>query len=200
MQRFAAERYCLHDLRRVERFDRPGYNGRVETACGGAVKALSTTMYLAACHPFTVAHELAHVSDISVRKQETIDHIGAEMPVEWHLSHRMSSEYYANRVACGFVGEEEVFPAFLSDLSGFKNAAAEGDWASLLIYYALLLGLFHGLGRPDCAPLTLLGGAVSLPATVSRGVEAFDLHAPLFFSSYADQSGASLAEATCLCS
>jgi hypothetical protein len=184
VDRFGSASYCLRELQQIEKFSLPGYNGRVVAVPSVCGLKLPTTMYLAVCLPFTIVHELAHVSDMSRRRQETISHIGAEMPGEWHLSHRMSSEYYANRVACEHVREEEVFPAFISDLNGLKKAFAGGDWPSLLIYYALILGIFHGLGRTDCDPLALLGTNLPVPEAVVRAAEAFRAHSVDFFANY----------------
>lgn len=181
--RFGASDYRLGELKRVEKADMPGYCGRVvpqAKPCGG----LEMTMYLASTSPFTIAHELAHVSDISVRRSETLVHIAAAMPGHWHLAHRMSSEYYANRVACHHVDEPEVLAAFKSDAAGLHRAVAEEDWASGLIYYALLLGLFHGMGREDCEPARLIAPAIELPERITRAMADFRRQAGAFFDGY----------------
>ena len=188
--RFRADERRMCELSRVERFSLPGYLGRVVPAPSPCGLKLPTTVYLAACKPFTIAHELAHVSDIAVRRQETLDHMAERMPAPWHLAHRMSSEYYANRVACGYVSEDEVFSAFTGDLNGMRIAAKEDDWGSFLIYYALLLGIFHGLGRTDCDPVKPLEPAPYIPEAVREGMNAFRADAVNFFTEFRDQLAA----------
>jgi hypothetical protein len=182
--RFRADEHSMAELARVERFSLPGYLGRVVPQPSPCGLKLPTTVFLAACRPFTIAHELAHVSDIAVRRQETLDHMAERMPAPWHLSHRMSSEYYANRIASGYVGEDEVFKAFTGDLNGMRLAAVENDWASFLIYYALLLGIFHGLGRFDCDPVRPLDPAPYIPEAVREGMNAFRDNAVDFFAEF----------------
>ena len=180
MERFLGDGHALDELVRIERAEMPGYNGKVvprPMACGG----FEVTMYLACCAPFTVAHELAHIADIQVRRQETRDHLSLAMPNHWHLAHRMTSEYIANRMACGYVDEPGVFAAFQSDNVGLAKAARTGDWAEAMIYYSLILGLFHGLGRRDCDPTRLLSPGIQLPEAVADGMASFNANAERMF-------------------
>lgn len=173
MDRFATDGHSLVDLELVEKTQMPGYCGLVvpkPTPCG---RDLSVTLLLTSCDRFTIAHELAHVADIAVRRQETLDHIAWRMPDQWQLAHRMSSEYYANRTACRYVDEAAVFPVFQTDRAALVGAADRGDWITFLISYALLLGLFHGLDRTDCEPLRLVAGEHQLPAAVRSGIDGF---------------------------
>lgn len=190
MAQFRQDSFRMCELSRVEKAELPGYNGKVEPVRIG--DCLDMTMYLACTNPFTVAHELAHVSDISVRRQETFDNLGLEMPASWHLAHRMSSEYYANRVACEYAHEADIFSAFLNDSAGFRIGAHQGDWTSGMIHYALLLGIFHGMGRTDCDPLALLP-KMEMPDIVRTGLAGFKTQAELFFDSYHDQPELALA-------
>lgn len=183
MARFHDANHSLCELRAVLKADIPGYNGKVEPRRIGA-DALEMDMLLASCSPFTVAHELAHVSDISVRRQETFDNLSLAMPTGWHLAHRMTSEYYANRVACLHADEAQIFEAFQSDCNGMKAAALEKDWASFLIYYSLLLGIMHGMDRMDVEPLKLLRATLVLPETVINGIEGFRTQSVEFFDGY----------------
>lgn len=173
VEQFSADGHRLEELVGIERADMPGYNGRVVPRPAAAGGGFDVTMYLACCAPFTIAHELAHISDIRERRDETHDHLSRRMPASWHLAHRMSSEYTANRLACGHVGEDAVFAAFTTDRLGLLAAWKRGDWASALVGYALVLGLFHGLGRHDCDPLRLLPEGATLPTKVTEGVAAF---------------------------
>ena len=187
MGRFRKDGHRLCDLVRVERANMPGYNGRVvpqPKACGG----FDITMYLACCSPFTVAHELAHIVDINARRQETQDHLSLCMPNAWHLAHRMSSEYTANRLACSYVNEEATFGAFQSDHVGMLKALRRQDWSDMVIYYALIQGLFDGLGRYDCDPLRLLPPDTKLPEIVSDGIADFRGRASLGFEKAWDLS------------
>jgi hypothetical protein len=184
LARFLGDGRRLGELVEIRKFDEPGYNGRVVPEPSPCRTRLPVTLYLATCLPFTIAHELAHVSDIAVRRDETLDHMAAEMPRSWHLSHRMSSEYYANRLACAYVGENDVFGAFASDLTGMKTAAAEQDWAHVLIYWSLILGIFHGLGRTDCDPVELLPAGTELPDAVKAGMAAFKPFSVEFFETH----------------
>jgi len=177
--RIAGDGYPLEELVRVERADMPGYNGRVVPLPQG--DGYAVTMYLAHCAPFTIAHELAHIADIRARRRETRDHLSLRMPENWHLAHRMSSEYVANRLATVYVDEAETFAAFQSDHVGLAAAARDRDWTSLLIYYALILGLFHGLGRHDCDPVKLLSPAINLPTNVAEGMSGFRAEADTSF-------------------
>lgn len=181
MAQFRQDSFRMCELSRVEKAELPGYNGKVEPVRQG--DRLDMTMYLACTNPFTIAHELAHVSDISVRRQETFDNLSLEMPAAWHLAHRMSSEYYANRVACEYSHESDIFAAFQNDANGLRIGAHQGDWASAMIHYALLLGIFHGMGRTDCDPLKLLP-KVEVPDMVSRGLDRFKTDAASFFAGY----------------
>jgi hypothetical protein len=171
MDRFNGDGHALGELVRVERADMPGYNGRVVPRPRG--EGFEVTMYLAHCAPFTIAHELAHIADIRARRRETRQHLSLKMPETWHLAHRMSCEYVANRLASLYVEESEVFAAFQSDHIGLAAAARDRDWTSLLIYYALILGLFHGLDRHDCDPARLLSPSVDLPRAVVDGMAGF---------------------------
>lgn len=190
---FAFDNYTMTELTRIEKCDLPGYNGKVVPSRVGASSRLDMTMLLSSLNPFTVAHELAHVSDISTRRQETLDNLSLEMPANWHLAHRMSSEYYANRVACDYVLEHDIFQAFQNDVAGLKVSVRDGDWASTLIHYALLLGIMHGMKRMDVDPLKLLGAVTGLPDIVLAGIESFRHQSVEFFDGY--QGAAPLAQA-----
>jgi len=98
--------------------------------------------------------------------------------------HRMSSEYYANRIACRYADEADIFLAFKSDHAGFRQAIADSDWAGVLIYYALLLGIMHGMGQLDCDPLRLIAAPQDLPRAVLDGIEAFRHQSVGFFDGY----------------
>lgn len=184
MTRFAADDFIVTELARVEKCDLPGYNGKVVPARIDGSDRLEMTMLLSCLNPFTIAHELAHVSDISTRRQEAFDNLSLRMPSEWHLAHRMSAEYYANRIACDYAAEPDVFGAFQSDSTGFKVAVHGGDWAGTLIHYALLLGIMHGMKRLDCDPLKLLGAASHLPGIVQAGIDGFRRQSVAFFDGY----------------
>lgn len=186
MARFHATSHRLGELKRIAKADMPGYNGKVVPRRVGSM-GLEMDMFLSSCSPFTVAHELAHVSDITCRRRETMDNLSLEMPTSWHLAHRMSSEYFANRIACDYAEEGHIFEAFQSDHTGFKVAAVESDWASFLIYYSLMLGIFHGMSRMDKDPLDLLRGQ-ALPEAVTRGIENFRTQAHDFFAGHAHSS------------
>ena len=181
MARFVDDGHPLDELVRIERAEMPGYNGRVVPRLAKA-GGFEITMLLSCCAPFTIAHELGHIADIRARRQETVDHLSLAMPTHWHLAHRMSSEYTANRMACAYVDEDEVFTAFRSDHVGLLTARRDGDWASFLVCYALLLGLFHGLKRNDCDPIGLLNGDTDLPASVTAGLEGFRAEAAAVFA------------------
>jgi|AGTN01.1.fsa_nt_gi hypothetical protein len=183
--RLKADGFALDELERIEKRDMPGYNGLVEPELPEGGTRLRTTLYLAVAAPFTIAHELAHASDIAVRHDETLDHIGAAMPMPWHMAHRMTSEYYANRIASLYCGDEEIFPAFQNDRIGMIAAAQAGDWAGALINYALLLGIFHGLGRLDVEPLELMPDPEILPEAALSGAAGFRREADIFFTHYA---------------
>ncbi|HLO78292.1 MAG TPA: hypothetical protein VK196_17685 [Magnetospirillum sp.] len=124
---FAADDFVMGELRRSEKRELPGYHGKVVPVACDRTDRFHMTMLLASLNPFTVAHELAHVSDISTRRRESRDHLSLEMSNGWHLAHRMSSEYYANRVACTYVDEHDIFKAFQSDSTGLRQAVAGGD-------------------------------------------------------------------------
>ncbi|MBC7954150.1 MAG: hypothetical protein H7Z12_20320 [Rhodospirillaceae bacterium] len=188
---FALDNYVMTELRRVEKLDLPGYNGKVVPTRIGMSKDIEMTMMLSCLSPFTVAHELAHVSDISTRRQETLDNLSLDMPTSWHLAHRMSSEYYANRIACDYSEEHHIFQAFQNDMAGLRMSVQDGEWASTLIHYALLLGIMHGMKRMDCDPIKLLGAAMNLPDAVMAGIEGFRHQSEMFFDGY----GAPLAQA-----
>lgn len=192
ISRFGAANYRLDGLRHIAKSEMPGYNGKVIPARVGLGDRIEMTVYLSSCSPFTVAHELAHVADIGVRRKETLANLSHAMPTHWHLAHRMTSEYYANRVACHYADEPHIFEAFQSDMNGFKVAAFKNDWASFMIYYSLLLGIMHGMKRHDVEPLKLLRD-VHLPESVIRGIEGFKHQAAEFFDSHATNSGLQLA-------
>lgn len=181
--RFAADGFRLGRLDRIERADLPGYYGLV-TPTPDAAGRLRCLMQLAAPHPFTIVHELAHVSDIETRHEATRLHMAAGQPIHWHLAHRMTSEYYANRVACAYCDEEAVFAAFKNDRLGLVASVPRADWAGLLIHYALLLGLFHGLGREDVEPLELLPDPAPIPDSALQGIVGFRREIGAFFRDY----------------
>ncbi|MGE5476393.1 MAG: hypothetical protein ACM3Q1_07045 [Bacteroidales bacterium] len=193
VSQFAADDFRMEELVRAEKRPLPGYHGKVEPVSCPLSDRFHTTMLLASLNPFTVAHELAHVSDISTRRQESREHLSLAMPTGWHLAHRMSSEYYANRVACAYVDERDIFQAFQGDCSGLRHALAQHDWAGVLINYALLLGIIHGMDRLDCDPLRLIGAQVTLPPAVQAGIDSFRDEAARFFDGYGE--GAVLATA-----
>lgn len=183
---FTADAFPMAELRRAEKRPLPGYNGKVVPVACDRTDRFHMTVLLSSLNPFTVAHELAHVSDISTRRQESRHHLSLEMSNGWHLAHRMSSEYYANRVACRYVDEHDVFLAFQSDCAGLRQAVSGADWASTLIHYALLLGIMHGMERMDCEPLQLLGAAIRLPKAVEDGIASFRHQAAEFFDGYGE--------------
>ncbi len=191
MAQFRSDNYALGELRRIEKRDLPGYNGKVLPARIGVSDDIEMTMVLSCLSPFTVAHELAHVSDISTRRQESLDNLSLEMSTNWHLAHRMSSEYYANRIACDYSEEPHIFAAFQNDVAGLKMSVRDGDWASTLIHYALLLGIMHGMKRMDVDPIQFLGAVTGLPEAVIKGIEGFRHQAQVFFDGY----GGSMAQA-----
>ncbi|CAA7626450.1 hypothetical protein [Magnetospirillum sp. UT-4] len=185
LARFADGGFRLDDLERVAKAVLPGYCGLVTPRAVAGRRRLVTVLELEGLQPFTLAHELAHVSDIAVRQGETRMHIAARRSKAWHLAHRMTSEYYANRVACRFCADDEaVFPAFQNDRIGLIAAARQSDWAHLLINYALLLGIFHGLGREDVEPLDFLPAGTSLPPRILSAIHAFRADAPAFWADY----------------
>ncbi len=182
IDRLGADAFRMEELVRVERFAESGYAGKVvpNPAEGG----MDMTMFLATCNPFTVAHELAHVSDISVRRQDALDHLSLAMPTNWHLAHRMTSEYYANRVACAYADQPHLVEALRHDLAAMLVAAKHGDWTEMLIYYALVLGIAHGTGQADAEPLRLLDHAV-VPMNLLKAAHGFKAEAHGFFEDYA---------------
>lgn len=184
--RMAADGFPLAELTRIERRAMADYNGLVEPAIPHGGDRLHCVLYLSLAAPFTVAHELAHVADVAVRHDETLDHLDAGQSKAWHLAHRMTSEYFANRVATGYCSDPEIFPAFQNDRLGLIRAARDGDWAGVLINYAMLLGIFHGLGRLDIEPLELLPDAYldGLPQAVLDGMAGFRNDADPFFCGY----------------
>ncbi len=181
IDRFAADGHDMAELVKVERAEMPGYYGRVLPSPSVKGEGFDIKMMLACCNPFTIAHELGHIADIRARRQETRDHLSMTKSARWHLAHRMSSEYTANRVACTYVDEGDVFIAFQSDHVGLIKAVREQDWTMALISYALILGVFHGMGRNDCDPLRLLSEAASLPTIVAEGMAGFRAEAALVF-------------------
>lgn len=183
---FAADDFRMGELKIAEKRDLPGYHGKVVPVACHASDSFHMTMLLSSLNPFTVAHELAHVSDISTRRQESREHLSLEMSNGWHLAHRMSSEYYANRIACRYVDEHDIFQAFQGDCAGLRQSVAGSDWAGVLIHYGLLLGIMHGMDRLDCDPLRLLGAAITLPKAVQDGIDSFRAQAAHFFDSYGE--------------
>ncbi|MDA8231360.1 MAG: hypothetical protein M0006_08475 [Magnetospirillum sp.] len=183
IDRFSADGHQLDELTCIRKAEMPGYNGKVVPRPAPDGDGFAVTMYLSCCAPFTVAHELAHIADIRARRQETRDHLSWRMPNHWHLAHRMSSEYTANRLACAYVDEAGVFAAFRSDHVGLLTAIRNRDWASLLVYYALILGLFHGLGRYDSDPARLIPPGEELADGVLAGMRRFGTEASSLFDS-----------------
>lgn len=183
MRRMVADGLPLDGLARVEWRAMDEYNGLVEPARLDERDRLHCVLYLATNAPFTIAHELAHVVDIALRHDETLDHLGGAMPHAWHLAHRMSSEYFANRIATAYCVDPEIFPAFQNDRLGLIKGAREAQWADLLINYAMLLGIFHGLERQDVEPLELLPDTYleTLPEAVLDGMAGFRREADALF-------------------
>jgi hypothetical protein len=184
--RMAADGLPLAELSRIEYRPMDGYNGLVEPVLPHGGDRLHCVLYLAQPLPFTIAHELAHVADIATRHDETLEHLAAGQSNAWHLAHRMTSEYFANRVATRYCTDPEIFPAFQNDRLGLIGAARDGDWVGVLINYAMLLGIFHGLGRLDIEPLELLPDAYldALPPSVIDGMAVFRGDADPFFQDY----------------
>jgi hypothetical protein len=193
VKRFAEGDFHLSQLQRIEKAELPGYDGKVVPSLRQG--CMETTMFLASYDRFTVAHELAHVSDIAVRRQDSLDNLSCSMPPHWHLAYKMSSEYYANRVASGFADGDDCFRAFRSDAAGLMDAAANKEWGSFLVYYALLLGILHGIGKPEIDPLAMLGVKTPLPARVMKGMTNFARHAVHFFEGYGDLADEAIAAA-----
>ena len=183
MARMRADGLPLDGLARVEWRAMDGYNGLVEPARLDERDRLHCVLYLATGAPFTIAHELAHVADIALRHDETVEHLSGEMSHAWHMAHRMSSEYFANRTATRYCGDEDIFPAFQNDRVGLIKGVRDGQWADALINYAMLLGIFHGLHRLDVEPLELLPDADldRLPQAVLDGMAGFRNEADRFF-------------------
>lgn len=183
---FSSDEFLMGELKRVEKRPLPGYNGKVEPIACPRTGRFDMTMLLASTNPFTLAHELAHVSDISTRRHESRQHLSLTMPNGWHLAHRMSSEYYANRIACRYADEADIFLAFQSDHAGLRQSVVQGDWAGTLINYALLLGIVHGMDQMECDPLRLVG-EVELPKVVRDGIHSFRHQSVAFFDGYGDE-------------
>lgn len=185
VDRFRGDGFQLEELVKIKKADLPGYEGKVVPKRIGGRDKLRMSMYLANTGPFTVAHELAHVSDISVRRSDSMDNLSCSKPGSWHLAYKMFSEYYANRVACDYASEADIVTAFRSDLRGWLIAIARKDWASFLYYHALILGVLHGTGRHDSEPLRLFAPKSSfVPARIIRGMVSFRSQAPGFYESY----------------
>lgn len=182
MERFRLRGFRLGDLKRVEKADLPGYDGKVipEAVAGD----MHVTMYLSSCAPFTVAHELAHVSDISVRRRDSLDNLTCKMPGHWHLAYKMSSEYYANRIACGHAEGDDCFAAFKSDAAGLLASERAEDWGTFLVYYALMLGTLHGIGRMDLEPVQMVAPKSCMPPRVRKGMASFQRQSLHFFDGY----------------
>lgn len=184
--RFGQDSRRICGLKRIEKADLPGYDGKVvPQLVEGSHDDLEMTMYLSACNPFTVAHELAHVSDIGARRKETMDNIACRMPTNWHVAHRMSAEYFANRLACDYAEEQDIFRAWKSDHTGMIGAVKGRDWAQFLIYYSLILGIFHGMKRMDCEPLSMVPAGSNLPDEIVNGAKGFKEQALTFFDGHA---------------
>lgn len=183
-RRMAGDGLPLDGLARIEKRDMDGYNGLVEPIRRDG--RLDCVLYLALPAPFTIAHELAHVADIAARPEETAEHLDANSSTAWHLAHRLSSEYFANRIATRFCTDPEIFPAFQNDRIGLIKAARDGHWADVLINYAMLLGIFHGLDRLDIEPLELLPDPYldTLPESVLDGMAGFRREADPFFQGH----------------
>ncbi len=194
LDRFRAGHFRLGDLRQIEKADLPGYEGKVMPRLGHGGR-VETTMYLSSCNAFTIAHELAHVSDIAVRRQDSVDNLGCGMPSQWHLAYKMSSEYYANRIACRHSDGEDCFRAFKSDAAGLLDAAKRHDWGSFMVYFALCLGVLHGIDRMDLDPLAMVApqGLAKLPERVQAGMAGFAEQSVGFFDGYADLAPSALA-------
>lgn len=183
MARMTADGLPLDGLARVEWRAMDGYNGLVEPARLDEADRLHCVLYLATGAPFTIAHELAHVADIALRHDETVAHLGGEMSHAWHMAHRMTSEYFANRIATRYCVDAEIFPAFQNDRLGLVMGCRAGRWADVLINYAMLLGIFHGLDRLDVEPLELLPDSDldRLTPAVLEGMAGFRNEADTFF-------------------
>ncbi len=184
MAQFHAGEHHLGELMAIEKAHLPGYDGKVVPRRTGSGDGLEMTMYLSSCRPFTIAHELAHVSDIAVRRRESLANLTCEMPSHWHLAYKMSSEYYANRIACGYADGDDCFRAFRSDAAGLLSTAGEKDWGSFLVYYALLLGVLHGIGRMELDPLKMVRPKAHIPVRVLKGMAHFRRQAEDFFDGY----------------
>ena len=184
LARFRGEGFLIGGLDHIEKTAMPGYDGKVVPRRIGADR-VGMRMYLALCTPFTVAHELAHVADMAVRRQDSLDNLSCAMPAHWHLAYKMSSEYFANRVACRFVDGDSCFAAFKSDAAGLMTAARRKDWGNVLIFYALLLGLAHGAGQTGLEPLKMLPARDPLPVRVLKGMADFRRRAEGFFDGHA---------------
>lgn len=183
MARMAADGLPLDGLARVEWRAMEGYNGLVEPARLDDTDRLRCVLTLATEAPFTMAHELAHVADIALRHDDTVKHLSGTLSHAWHMAHRMSSEYFANRTATRYCSDPEIFPAFQNDRLGLIKGVRAGQWADALINYAMLLGIFHGLDRLDVEPLELLPDADLdlLPQAVLDGMAGFRNEADAFF-------------------
>jgi hypothetical protein len=181
LARFRASGLPVGALRAIEFADMPGYEGRVFVREeDGEVQ-----MVLSTCAPFTVAHELAHVADIALRWDETLEHLGCGRSVQWHLAHRMTSEYYANRTACRFVPRTETLHPLAADIAGLIDAAHQRNWSAFLIHHALVTGILHGMGR-ESIPLAELGLDDSMPSGVLRAFDDFPQQARAFFETQWD--------------
>ncbi|MBY0431783.1 MAG: hypothetical protein K2Q10_11335 [Rhodospirillales bacterium] len=192
MTRFGEANHKLCELRHIEKTEMPGYDGKVIPERIGCEDRLEMRMYLTKCSPFTIAHELAHVSDITVRRKDSLDNLTCQMPSGWHLAYKMSSEYYANRVACKYAESDDIFRAFQHDAAGLLISARDKEWGGFLIYYSLLLGILHGIGRHDCEPLKMLRPK-NIPVNVIRGMADFKRQSGGFFESHGDQGALALA-------
>ena len=183
--RFTEEGFRLTGLSKVEKADRPGYDGVVIPRLAGKdLEEIEMDMMVSSCNPFTIAHELAHVSDIATRQADSRANIHHAMPAQWHLAYKMSSEYYANRVACGFAHGDDIFRAFKSDAAGMLGAAMRKDWGNFLIYYSLMLGILHGIDRMDCEPLRMFVPKSAIPVRVVKGMAGFKKQSVDFFDGY----------------
>lgn len=154
------------------------YHGLVEPEFAKGM--IQARVLISSFKPFTLAHELAHVADMALRPIETKKQIGLKESDHWHLAHRMSSEYLANHIASQCVDEADSLDAFKGDYRGLIHAYENQDWAMFCVNYALVLGLFHGLGRFDCDPAANL----DLPASLKEILEDFAIQAPEYLKQF----------------
>lgn len=185
LHRFRDDGFRMDELIKIKKTDLPGYEGKVIPKRVGGKNKLKMAMLLTTTNPFTVAHELAHVSDISVRRSDSMENLTCGRPGNWHLAYKMFAEYYANRVACDYASEADIVTAFRSDLRGWLMAIAAKDWANYFYYYSLVLAILHGTGRHDSEPLRIFAPKTSfVPARIVKGMVSFRRQAPDFYAQY----------------